>query len=142
MPTPTTVLQRRLYAVPPQVKAKLQEVRKGIWVVRVDCHPLRALGCGVDGVEADGDFAFEVAADCLQRQAEPLAGFLVLGTVIIMMAGASWVRLVGLNGVSSAVDKHVEIIRHNSGGYNETNVAHSILASVKSSGHHSDSMVS
>jgi len=30
------------------------------------------------GVEADGDFTFELAADGVQRQAEALAGFLVL----------------------------------------------------------------
>ena len=31
-----------------------------------------------DGAEADGDFTLEVAAGCVQRQTESLAGFLVL----------------------------------------------------------------
>jgi len=65
MPAPMAFLKCRLHAILPEVKAKLQEVRKRILVVRVDGHPLRALGGRVDGVEADGDFAFEVAADCV-----------------------------------------------------------------------------
>ena len=84
-------------------------------VIRVDGHPLRALGGGVDGVEPDGDFAFEVATNCVQRQAQPLAGFLVLGPVVVM-PGAFRVRPVGLEGVGPAVDEEAEVIRLHTGG--------------------------
>src|SRR5271157_6115462 len=107
MPATPAALKSRLHSVLAQVEAKLQEVRKGIRVVRVDGHPLRALGGGIDGVEADGDIAFEVAANCVQRQAEPLAGIPVLGPIVIV-AGAFQVRPVGLEGVSPTVDEEME----------------------------------
>jgi len=90
-------LKSRLHPVLLEVEAELEEVRERIFIVRVDSHPLRALGGGVDGVETDGDFTFEVAADCVQRQAETLAGFLVLGPVVVMPATFR-VRSAGLEG--------------------------------------------
>jgi hypothetical protein len=78
MSTAMDVLNRRLYSFLPEVKAKPLEVRERIRIIRVNGHPLRALGCRVNGVKADGDFAFEVATDCVQCQAEPLTGFPVL----------------------------------------------------------------
>ena len=84
MSAPMTLLKSRLHPILPEVEAELEEIRERILIVRVDGHPLRALGGGVNRVEADSDFAFEVAADCVGCQAEPLAGFLVLGPVIVM----------------------------------------------------------
>ena len=101
---PMTLLKSRLHSILPEVEAELEEIRERILIVRVDGHPLRALGGGVDGVEANGNFAFEVAADCVQRQAEPLAGFLVLGAVVVMPA-ACRVRPVGLQGISPTIDE-------------------------------------
>ena len=112
---PMTLLKSRLHPILPEVEAELQEIRKRILIVRVDGHPLRALGGGVDGVEADSDFAFEVAADCVQRQAEPLAGFLVLGPIVAMPATFR-VGSVGLEGVSTPVNEEAEVIRHYAGG--------------------------
>jgi hypothetical protein len=111
MSTPTAILKSRLHSVLSEVEAKPQEVRERVFIVRVDGHPLRALGGRVDRVEADSDFAFDVAADCVQRQAEPLAGFLVLGPVVIMPA-AFRARPVGLECVGPAVDEEAEVIRN------------------------------
>jgi len=116
----------RLHPVLPEVVAELAEIRERILAVRIDCHPLRALGRRVDGVKADGDFAFEVASDCVQREAEPLAGFLVLGSVVVMpVAFRAWP--VGLEGVSPAVDEEVEVVRHCAGERFETKIPHFFL---------------
>jgi hypothetical protein len=111
MSAPMTLLKSGLHPILPEVEAKLQEICKRILMVRVDGHPLRALGGGVDRVEADGDFALKVAADCVQRQTEPLAGFLVLGPVVVMPA-TFWVCPVGLEGVGPALDEETEVIRN------------------------------
>jgi hypothetical protein len=92
------------------------QVRERILIVRVNGHPLRALGSRVDGVKADGYFTFEVQTDGVQPQANPLAGFLVLGSVVIM-PGTFWVGSVGLKSVSTPVDKELEVIRHHAGGH-------------------------
>jgi hypothetical protein len=110
-----TFLKSRLHPILPEVEAELEEIQEGILTVRVDGHPLRVLGSGVYRVKADGDFAFKVAADCVQRQAEPLAGFLILGTVVVMPATFQ-VRAVGLEGVGPPVYEEVEVIRHHTGG--------------------------
>jgi hypothetical protein len=121
-----TFLKSRLHPILPEVEAELEEIQEGILTVRVDGHPLRALGGGVDGVEADSDFASEVAADCVQRQAEPLAGLLILGTVVVM-PGTFWVRPVGLERVSTPLDEEVEVVRHHTGGRFETKPLHLLL---------------
>jgi hypothetical protein len=82
-----------------------------------------------DGVEADHDFAFDVTADCVQRQAEPLAGFLVPGTVVVMPAILR-VRSVGLKGVGPTVDEEAEGVRHCTGGRFETKPLHLFLSEV------------
>ena len=115
MSAPMTLLKSRLHPILPEVEAELEEIRERILIVRVDGHPLRALGGRVDGVEADSDFAFEVAADCVQRQAQPLAGSLVLGSVIVM-PGTFRVGSVGLEGVGAAVNEETEVIRYHPGG--------------------------
>ena len=115
MSAPVTLLKSRLHPILPEVEAELEEIHERILIVRVDGHPLRALGGGVDGVEADGDFAFEVAADCVQRQAEPLAGFPVLGPVVVM-PGTFQVGSVGLESVGTPVDEETEVICYHSGG--------------------------
>ena len=63
MSSPMAILKSRLYSVLPEVAAKLQEIRERIFIIRVDGHPLRALGGRVDGLETDGDSAFEMTAD-------------------------------------------------------------------------------
>ena len=63
MSAPTAILKGRLHPILREVAAKLQEVRERIRIIRVDGHPLRALGGRVDGVETDGDSAFEMTAD-------------------------------------------------------------------------------
>jgi hypothetical protein len=130
MPAPMAILKSRLHPILPEVEAELEEIRKRILIVRVDGHPLRALGGGVDRVEADGDFALEVAADCVRCQAEPLAGFLVLGTIVIM-PGTFRVRPVGLEGVGPPVDEEAKVIRHHTGGRFETKLPHSLLPEVR-----------
>ena len=127
---PMTLLKSRLHPILLEVEAELEEVRERILIVRVDGHPLRALGGGVDRVEADGDFALEVAADCVRCQAEPLAGFLVLGTIVIM-PGTFRVRPVGLEGVGPPVDEEAKVIRHHTGGRFETKLPHSLLPEVR-----------
>ena len=77
MSTPTASLKSRLHSILLEGKAELEEIRERILIVRVDSHPLRALGVGVDGVEADSDFALKVAADGVQGQAEALASLLI-----------------------------------------------------------------
>jgi hypothetical protein len=108
-------LKSRLHPILPEVEAELAEISERILIVRVDGHPLRAPGDRVDGVEADSDFTLKVAVDRVQGQAEALAGFLVLGTVVVM-PGTFWVRPVELEGVGPTVDEEVEVARHHSGG--------------------------
>jgi hypothetical protein len=67
------------------------------------------LGGGVNGVETDGDFAFEVATDGVGCQAQSLTRFLVLGTVVVM-PGTFWAGSIGLEGVSTPVDEEAEVI--------------------------------
>jgi len=88
------------------------------------------LGGGVDGVEADGDSAFEVTADGVQRKAEPLTGLLVLGAVVLMPA-AFRVRPVGLEGVRTPVDEEVEVVRYHAGRHFKTKHWHSLLPEVR-----------
>jgi hypothetical protein len=61
------ILKSRHHPILPEAETELEEIRECTFIVRVDGHSLRALGGGVNGVEADGDVAFEVAADCVQR---------------------------------------------------------------------------
>ena len=129
------ILKSRLDPILPEVEAEFAEISERICVVRVDGHPLRALVGWVDGVKADGDIAFEVAANCVQREAESLASFAVLGTVVVM-AGTFWVRPVGLKGVSTTVDEEVEVIRHHAGGRFEMKVPHFLLSEVIWRSHH------
>ena len=84
MPTTSALLKGGIHSVLPQELAKLDEISERILVVSVDGDPFAALGGRVDGVKADGDFPFQVAANCVSCQAEPLAGFLIVGTVIVM----------------------------------------------------------
>jgi len=105
------ILKSRLHPILLEALAKLDEISERILVVPVNCDPLAALGGRVDGVKADSDFPFEVAADCVQRQAEPLAGFLVLGTVVVM-PGAFRVGTVGLEGVGPAIHEETKVVRH------------------------------
>ena len=115
MPAPTAILKCRLHPVLPEVVAQLEKIRERILIIRVDSHPLRALCGGVDGVETDSDFAFDVATDGVQREAETLTSFLVLGTEVIMpRTFRAWP--VGLEGVSTPVDEEAEVIRHLTGG--------------------------
>jgi hypothetical protein len=130
MSTPATILKSRFHPVLLEVKLQFPEVRKRILVVRVDGHPLRALNGGVEGVKADGDFALQVTADGVQRQAQPLAGFLIVEPVVVM-PGAFWVGSIGLEGVSPAVDEETEVIRHHAAGCFETKHPHSLLPEGK-----------
>jgi hypothetical protein len=115
MSAPMAFLKCRLHPILPEVEAELQEIRERILIVRVDGHPLRAPGGGVDRVEADGDFAFKVATDCVQRQAEPLAGFVVLGTVVVV-PGTFRVRAVGLERVGPPIQEEMEVVRYHTSG--------------------------
>ena len=63
----------------------------------------------------------------------PLAGFLVLGPVVVMSAAFS-VRLVGLEGVSPAVDEEAEVIRFHNGGAFKRRV--DIFSSVAADDHY------
>ncbi len=113
-----------------QLRTNPGEVLECIRIIRVYGHPLRALGGGVEGVKTDGDFAFEVATDCVQGQAESLAGILVLGPVVIMTA-AFRVGSIGLKRVSTPVDEEMKVVRHHAGGRFETKHLHSLLPEVR-----------
>jgi hypothetical protein len=63
MTAPTASLKCRLHSILPEAKAELMEISERICIIRVNGHPLRALGGGVDGVKADSYFPFEVTAD-------------------------------------------------------------------------------
>jgi hypothetical protein len=114
MPATSALLKRGIHAVLLEAGAKLDEIIERILVISVDGDPLAALRGGVDGVEADRDFAFEVAADGIWRQAESLARCLVGRPIIIMMASFA-MRPVGLEGVRPAIHKEAEIISYDIG---------------------------
>jgi len=128
--TTAAILKCRLHPILPEVKAQLEKIRERILIVCVDGHPLRTLGGGVNGVKTDGDIAFEVAVDCVKSQAEPLAGFPVLGTIVVV-SGTFWMRAGGLEGVGPPVYEEAEVIRHHAGRRNKTMIAHSLLAYEK-----------
>jgi hypothetical protein len=115
------------------VETEPEEVRERILIVCVNGHPLRALGGGVGGVKADGDIAFKVATDCVQRQTEAMAGSPVFGPIVIM-AAAFVVGLVGLEGVGPAIDEEAEVIRHDRGMGNESKILHSLLSGLGGDG--------
>src|SRR5437762_3197260 len=69
-----------------------------------------------------------MAADCVQRQAESLAGFLGLGPVVVMPSSLRVWRL-GLKCVSTSVDEQAEGVCRNTGRGFQTKVRH--LSSVK-----------
>jgi hypothetical protein len=84
-----------------------------------------------DGVEADGDFTFEVAADCVGGQTQPLAGSLVLGLTVVVMTVTFRVGSVGLEGLGTPVGEEVEVIRHDAGGRFGTKPLHLLLLEVR-----------
>jgi hypothetical protein len=107
-------LKNRLHPILLEIEVELEEVRERILIVRVDGHPLRRLVCRVDCGRSNGDFAFQMVADSVQHQAEPLAGFLVLGPVVVM-PGTFLVWSVGLEGVSSPVGEEAKVVRPHAG---------------------------
>ena len=111
MSTTSALLKRGIHSVLFQELAKLDEISERILVISVDCDPLAPLRGGVDGVKADGDFPFQMAADGVWHQAEALARCLVDGPVIIMMASFP-MRPVGLKGVRPPVHEEAKIICH------------------------------
>jgi hypothetical protein len=130
MSAATTIFKCRFNPILPEVEAKLQKVRDRIFMVCVDGQPLRALGSGVDCVEADSDFAFEVATDCVQRQAEPLAGFLALGPVVVML-GIFRVGMAGLERVGATINEEAKVVRHHAGGRFEKKLLHYLLPEAR-----------
>jgi hypothetical protein len=130
MSTAMAVLKRRRHTVLLEINAEPEEVRERILVIRVNGHPLRALGGGVYGVETDGDFPFKVATDCVGCQAEPLAGSTVFGPIVIM-AAAFWMGSIRLEGVRTPVDEEVEVIRRHARRCSEMKLSHSFLPEVR-----------
>jgi len=126
MPAPTAILKGRLHPILLEIEAEHMEIRERILIVRVDGHPLRALSFGVNGVQPDGDFAFEVATNGVKRQAQTLASLVVGGPVVVMLAVFS-VRLIRLEGVSPAVDEEAEVIRYHNGRGLQTKGRHLLL---------------
>jgi hypothetical protein len=114
MPTTLALLKRRIHTILLEAGAKLDKISERICIISVDGDPLAALRGRVNGVKADSDFAFEVAADGVWRQAESLARCLVGGPVIIMMASFP-MRPVGLEGVRPAIHKEAKIISYDIG---------------------------
>jgi hypothetical protein len=128
--TTAAILKGRLHPILPEIEAELTEIRERILIVRVYSHPLRALGGRVDGIQTDGDFTVEVATNCVQRQALPLAAFLVLGTVVVV-PGAFRVWPVRLEGVGPAVDEEMEVMRYHTCGRLEAKIPHSLLLKIR-----------
>jgi hypothetical protein len=111
MAATTAVLKRRIYTVVSQLGTNPGKVRKRIRVIRIYGQPLRALTHRVNGIQRDGDFAFQVATDRVWSKAEALTGFPVLGTVIIMTATSSG-RPVRLDSVGTTIYQQMEVGRH------------------------------
>jgi hypothetical protein len=96
------------------VRTQPEQIAYRIPVIGIDRYPLATLGRRVDGVKANCYFAFQVAADGVWCQAEPLACGLIGGPVVVMPATV-WVRTVGLEGVSPPIHEEAEVIRHYTG---------------------------
>jgi hypothetical protein len=90
------LFESRLNSVLLQFASQFEESVERIVEIRVDCHPLAALGVGVDRKQADGRVTVEVHPDRSQIQGPFL--FDVRGTVV-------WMGFLSLDAVSKTVDE-------------------------------------
>jgi hypothetical protein len=105
------LLERSMHVVPAKVIVQLQQVFERVLIVRVNCHPLRTLGRGVDGIEGNRHMTFKMPFQGLVSQAQRLAGAFGRGPVVVIAAGFR-VRTHRLKGIGPSTHKHPEIITH------------------------------
>src|SRR5207249_988410 len=63
VPTAPAFLQRSFDAVVLELPLQLEQVLEGIFIVRVNRHPLAALISGINGIQSDGLLPFEMPCD-------------------------------------------------------------------------------
>ena len=84
MPTALAHFQCRFHSILDQVVLELQQVLHGVFVVGIDRNPFTTLGGRIDGIQPDGDFAFQMLAYGTVRQHERHIGsFLAWPEVIV-----------------------------------------------------------
>src|SRR5260370_17146750 len=84
MPTPLAHLQGGLHLVLVEEVLELEKVFHRPGIIGINRDPLRALCRGVNPVQPDGQFAFQVTPDCGRGEAQPLAFPLCLLSKLIM----------------------------------------------------------
>ena len=109
MPTALAHFQRRLNLVLCQVVLQLQQVLHGVPVVGIDGDPLTALGRGVNGIQAHGDFAVQVLADGFIRQQQGYVCSLFAWSEVVVPP-CFRVRPQGLHRVCAAVHEQPLVI--------------------------------
>src|SRR5258708_23241645 len=114
MPTPLAHLQGGLYLVLVEEVLELEKVFHRPGIIGINRDPLRALCRGINRVQADGEFAFQVTPDCGRGEAQLLAFPLCLRPKVIM-APALWTGSQGLKGISSAVYEKTTVVPHDMG---------------------------
>jgi hypothetical protein len=84
MPAALAHFQRRFHPVLCQVVLLLEQVLHGVLVVGVNGDPFTALRRGVDGVQADRNFAFQVLANGSLGQHQWYVGSFLAGPKVVV----------------------------------------------------------
>src|SRR6266850_5837075 len=114
MPTPLAHLQGGLHLVLLEGVLQFEQVFHRPGIIGINRDPLRALCRGVNRVQADGEFAFQVTADRTCGQAQLIAFSLCLRSKVIM-APALWTGSEGLKRIGSAVYEKTTVVPHDMG---------------------------
>src|SRR4029077_6646638 len=114
MATPLAHLQGGLHTVLLEGVLQLEQVFHRPAIIGINRDPLRALCRGVNRVQPDGEFAFQVTPDCGRGEAQLLAFPLCLRSKVIM-APALWTGSEGLKRIGSAVYEKTTVVHQDMG---------------------------
>src|SRR5690242_18985750 len=107
MPTPLAHLQGGLHLVLVEEVLQLEQVFHRTGIIGINRDPLRVLCRGVNRVQPDGEFAFQVTPDC--DRGEALAFPICLRSKVIM-APALWAGSEGLKRIGPAVYEKTTVV--------------------------------
>src|SRR6266446_1468790 len=114
MPTALAHLQGGLHLVLVEEVLQLEQVFHRSGIIGINRDPLRPLCWGVNRVQPDGEFAFQVTADCGCGQTQLIAFPLCLRSKIVM-APALRTGSEGLKRIGSAVYEKTTVVPYDLG---------------------------